>query len=367
MNSIDKIISELRLPEILKFKGGKPVVTTKDFDKRKEEIKALLQEHIYGKIPERPEHLRVEIISINNNFCAGKAPHTRLSFTVTVCGKEFSFPVSAVIPRDKKNLPAFISLNFKSEVPNEYLPSEEIADRGYAVFSFCYKDITSDDDNFSNGIAKLLSPTRRTLTSPGKIAMWAWAAMRVMDYVETLDFIDLSSVAVIGHSRLGKTALLAAAFDERFSYAISNNSGCAGAAITRGKRGEHILEITNRFPYWFAKRYAKYAADESTLPLDQHFLLAAIAPRKILVGSADEDEWAGPESEFLSAYLVSEVFEKVYGIKGLMHGGDIPKAMSVLSGGSVYYHLRHGMHYLSREDWNLYMDYVDDARKTDKK
>jgi hypothetical protein len=122
-----------------------------------------------------------------------------------------------------------------------------------------------------------------------------------MDYVETLDFIDLSSVAVIGHSRLGKTALLAATFDERFAYAISNNSGCAGAAITRGKRGEHILEITNRFPYWFAKRYAKYAADESTLPLDQHFLLAAIAPRKILVGSADEDEWAGPESEFLSA------------------------------------------------------------------
>ncbi len=367
MNTFDKIISEKSIPEVLKFKNGKPVSTVSDFDKRRAEIKALLEEHIYGKIPEKPEHMRVELESCNNSFCAGKAPHSKFKFTVTVDGKEFAFPVSAVIPRDKKNIPAFILINFRPDVPDKYLPSEEIADRGYAVFSFCYTDITSDDANFSNGIAKLLSPARRTQSSPGKIAMWAWAAMRVMDYVETLDCIDLSSVAVIGHSRLGKTALLASAFDERFKYAISNDSGCAGAAITRGKCGEHILDITNKFGYWFAKKYAKYASNESLLPLDQHFLLAASAPRKVLIGSAEEDTWADPESEFLSAYLASEVYEKIYGICGLEHGDDIPNAKAVLSRGNVYYHVRHGLHYLSREDWNLYMDYIDKTRKNGEK
>ena len=292
MTDIDKALSERTVPEILRFKNGKPVLTVEDFEKRRKEIKALLEEHIYGSFPKAPDHLGVNLESCNNGFCAGKASLSKLIFTVTVGEEKFSFPVSAVIPRDKTNLPAFVFINFRHDVPDKYLPSEEIADRGYAVFSFCYTDITSDDENFSDKVAKLLSPERRTQNSPGKIAMWAWAAMRVMDYLETLDYIDLSSVAVIGHSRLGKTALLASAFDERFKYAISNDSGCSGAAITRGKRGEGILEITNRFGYWFSKKYAKYATDVNTLPLDQHFLLAASAPRKILIGSAKEDIWA---------------------------------------------------------------------------
>ena len=367
MNAIDKIISERNIPEILKFKNGKAVLTPADFEKRREEIKALLQGHVYGNFPEKPEHMGVELDSCDNSFCAGKAPHSKLNFTVSVDGIKFSFPVSAVIPRDKKNLPVFILINFRDDVPDKYLPSEEIADRGYAVFSFCYKDITSDDEDFSDKIAKLLSPARRTQNSPGKIAMWAWAAMRVMDYVETLDFVDLSSVAVIGHSRLGKTALLAGAFDERFKYIISNDSGCAGAAITRGKRGEHILDITNKFGYWFSKKYAKYAVDEFALPLDQHFLLAALAPRNVLIGSAEEDTWADPESEFLSAHLASEVYEKIYDISGLSHSGGIPKAKAVLDDGNIHYHVRHGLHYLSREDWILYMDYIDKKRNFNKK
>ena len=367
MKIIDKMISERNIPEILKFTNGKPVVTLADFEKRREQIKSLLQDHVYGRLPEKPEHMRVELKSCDNSFCAGKAPLSKLEFTVTVSGKEFTFPVYAAIPRDKKNIPAFIFINFRKDVPDKYLPSEEIADRGYAVFSFCYKDITSDDGDFSNGIAKLLSPARRTQNSPGKIAMWAWAAMRVMDYAESIDCIDLSSVAVIGHSRLGKTALLSGAFDERFKYIISNNSGCTGAAVTRGKRGEHILDITNNFDYWFAKKYAKYAVDESSLPMDQHFLLAASAPRNILIGSAEEDTWADPESEFLSAYLASEVYEKIYNINGLSNSGDMPRAKAILGDGNIYYHVRHGLHYLSREDWILYMDYIDKKRKINEK
>ena len=261
MNSLEQIINERKIPEILKFKSGKSVSDPADFEKRRKEIKELLLEYVYGTMPPKPEHFKVELISCDNSFCAGKAPHSKMKITVTVAGEDFSFPVSCVVPKDKKNVPAFVLINFRDDVPDKYLPSEEIADRGYAVFSFCYNSITKDNDDFTDGIASLFSPVRRTQSSPGKIAMWAWAAMRVMDYVETLDTVDLSSVAVIGHSRLGKTALLAGAFDERFKYIISNDSGCAGAAITRGKRGEHILDITNRFGYWFAKRYAKYATD----------------------------------------------------------------------------------------------------------
>jgi len=367
MKTLEKIVQARKIPEILKFKSGKAVVSVSDFQKRRDEIKALLEEHVYGKFPPKPEHLRVELIKSDNRFCAGKAQYSSLKFTVTVDGTEFSFPVSSVIPMEKKNVPAFVLINFRPDVPDKYLPSEEIVDRGFAVFSFCYQDVTKDNDKFSDGVAKLLSPRRRTQSSPGKIAMWAWAAMRVMDYVETLDNIDLSSIAVIGHSRLGKTVLLAGAFDERFKYVISNDSGCAGAAITRRKRGEHILDITNRFGYWFAKRYAKYATDESTLPLDQHFLLAASAPRKILIGSAEEDTWADPESEFLSAHLASEVYEKIYGSVGLICDDEIPAAKTVLSDGNIYYHVRHGLHYLGREDWNLYMDYIEKSRKGNEK
>lgn len=367
MNTIDKIVYDRKIPEILKFESGKEVKTLSDFEKRRSEIKELLQNHIYGKFPDEPEHLDVKLEKCNNSFCAGKAPLTTLRFTVKVNGESFSFPVYSVIPREKKNMPAFVLINFRSDVPDKYLPSEELADRGYAVFSFCYEDVTKDNDDFSQGIARLLSPERRTQTSPGKIAMWAWAASRVMDYIELLECIDLSSVAVIGHSRLGKTALLAGAFDERFKYVISNDSGCSGAAITRGKRGETVLDITNRFGYWFSKKYAKYAVDEKELPLDQHFLLAASAPRNVMIGSAEDDTWADPESEFLSAYLASEVYEKIYDQADLAHYNEMPKAKAVLSNGSVYYHVRHGTHYLSREDWNLYIDYIDKERKIAKK
>lgn len=357
MNSIDKIIEERKIPNVLITKRGKAIKTAKDFDKNRAEIKKLLEEHIYGVMPERPEHLDVELLSEDRVFCAGKAPLQTLKFTVTVGNEKFSFPVRAVIPKSEKKLPAFIHINFRPDVPDKYMLSEEIAEEGFAVFSFCYKEVTSDDKDFKNGVARLLSPKRRTQNSPGKIAMWAWAAMRVMDHIETLDAIDKENVAVIGHSRLGKTALVAGAFDERFKFAISNDSGCSGAAITRGKQGEHISDITGVKGEWFCKRYEKYSVDESSLPLDQHYLLSLIAPRHIVIGSAEEDLWADPTSEFLSAYLASSVYE-LYGLTGLVHNGEIPTPKSILDKGNICYQVRHGLHYLSREDWLVYMDYV---------
>ena len=358
MNAIEKEIYKRDIPDVLTSKNGNQITSISEFEEHRAYVKKLLEDNIYGCLPKRPDHLSVELVSEESRFCAGKAPLKVLKFNLTFGDKVWSFPVNAVIPKSDKKLPAFVSINFHEEVSNRYLPMEEVIDSGFAVFSFCYHDVTRDNDDLNDGVAKFLSPKRRCLNSPGKIAMWAWAAMRVMDYVQTLDTIDLDNVAVIGHSRLGKTALLAAAFDERFKYAISNDSGCTGASMTRGKVGEDICAITNRFPVWFCKRYSKYATDVKKLPLDQNFLAALVAPRHLLIGSASDDTWADPKSEFITAYVTDKVY-KLYGLCGLVYDGDeIPTAKTVLDEGHICYQIRHGEHYLGREDWSVYMNYI---------
>ena len=360
MSNIDRLLEERDLPKLLWLNRGREVKTTRDFEKRREEIKKILQEQEYGYLPLKPDHMRIEELSVDESFCAGKAV---LKCVKLVCqyehGWEFSFPVYCSIPTKAGPHPAFVHINFSPNVPHKFQPTESIIDRGYAVFSFCHKDITSDDGDFKNGIAPRIASSRRKATSAGKLAMWAFAAMRVMDYIESLGEIDKSNVAVIGHSHLGKSALLAGGFDERFKYIISNNSGCSGAALTRGKIGEKVDMITSVFSHWFCPRYNKNAR-KSAIPegFDQHFLLALCVPRHLLVGSAEEDLWSDPASEFLSLVAVNEAYS-LFGKRGLVHNDTIPVAKTVLAEGDAMYHIRQGKHYLGLEDWCAYMDYID--------
>ncbi len=360
MSKLQEMLKMRVLPDIMRLKSGRQVKTVADFEKHKSEIQILLQEYEYGYIPPKPKHMSVEEVSCNEGFCAGKAVLRVMNLVFEFDdGKTYSFPLYCAIPTGKTKIPAFVHINFVSTVPSQGQPTEEIVDRGYAVFSFDYRAVTSDDGNFKNGIAPRLTPSRRKLNSPGKIAMWAWAAMRVMDYVSTLDCIDTDNVAVIGHSRLGKTALLAGGFDTRFKYVISNNSGCSGAAILRGKIGEKMDSITKVFPYWFCPRYAKEArAGRIPEMFDQHSLLALSVPRHVIVGSAEEDLWADPTSEYLSLVAIDDVY-RLYGKTGLVHPDDVPSPKTYLGEGDAMYHIRHGKHYLGREDWNAYMDYID--------
>ncbi len=359
MDIVEHAVKDRKIPSLLKFKNGKPVLTKEDFIPRREELKEILQSEEYGFIPPRPKHLKAKLLKEDPNFCAGKAPLTEYELSAELeDGKEASLRFFAVIPKTDGKCPAFVLINFRPDVPDRYLPSEELADMGFAVFSFCYKDAASDDNNFKNGIAPVLVKNRRSSSSPGKIALWAWAAMRVMDFVQTLDCIDHDNVAVVGHSRLGKTALLAAAFDERFKYAISNDSGTSGAAITRNKIGENVAAITNSFPFWFAPKYKKYAAAEDKMPFDQHFLTALIPPRHLIISSAEDDSWADPESEFLTCALTNDAY-KFFGLDGLIYDKEnYPKAKCTLDAGDAAYHLRHGKHYLSREDWIFFASYI---------
>lgn len=358
MSYIAKLIQERALPPLLTNLKGEKIDTTKKFEERKEELKQIIQENIYGFIPKKPDHMRVEVLESTDRFCASKAPLKKLNFIFETDGKTFSFPAYSVIPKTEGKHPAFVHINFRPDVPDKYMPSEEIADRGYACFSFCYEDVTSDDGNFRNKCAPYLCHSRRAKSAPGKIAMWAWAAMRVMDYIQTLDCIDKDNIAVAGHSRLGKTALLTAALDERFSYAMSNDSGCTGAALSRMNTGETVEVITKVFPYWFCPRYTYIAGNGLDRPFDQHFLLSLIVPRHIVIGSAELDDWADPKSEFLCLASVNEAYE-LYGMKGLVHNDEIPTAKAYLGDGDSCYQIRHGTHYFSREDWCAYMDYMD--------
>jgi hypothetical protein len=329
-----------------------------NWEERRREIIHLLCEEEYGFPPPEPVDLTFKVLEENKRFCAGKATLKKVLLTATMKNGSFSFPVYFAVPKAEGKHPFFVCINFRDHIPDQYIPSEEICDHGFAVLSFSYKDVTSDDNDWSNGLSKLIYDQHaRGKTDGGKIAMWAWAASRVLDYAYTQSNLDLTRATVVGHSRLGKTALLAGALDERFTCAISNNSGCSGAALARNKNGETIEDIYDKFPYWFCENYEKYKNNEFMLPFDQHYLIGAIAPRKVYVASAAKDLWADPESEYLSCVAASEVYNRL-GVKGFIHPPRLPQVGDVFQEGSIGYHLRDGQHYLSREDWLRFIDFI---------
>lgn len=327
--------------------------------KERAQMLDILMKEEYGYMPPKPEKTSwVQTDNYIPNFCAGKAIIKKVDITSCVNDKQFTFPVYVTIPAKEGKHPFFICINFRDCVPDRYIPTEEIIDNDFAVLSFCYNDVTRDNNDFTDGIAGILYENgKRDVDSAGKIAMWAWAAQRVMDYAETLDCLDLDCSVVCGHSRLGKTALLAAATDERFKFAYSNNSGCSGAALSKGKMGETIEDICKKFPYWFCENYLKYVKREDEMPFDQHYLAASIAPRYVYIASAKEDIWADPVSEMLTCVAISEIYEK-YGKRGFVCEERLPQVGDEFHYGSVGYHLRAGLHYFSREDWLKIIKFV---------
>lgn len=330
----------------------------------------ILQKYEYGYIPEKPEKLMWETVGEpDRSFAGGKVfPTTVRLYGTLKNGREYSFPIRVCVPEKAKNMPFFVHLNFRPSIPDKYQPTEEIIDNGFAVLSFCYNEVTSDDGDFTNGIAAAFYPDgqRKDPHAPGKLALWAWAAMRMLDYAEKVfaDKLDFSNIAVAGHSRLGKTALLCGAYDERFKFVFSNDAGCAGDALERnktvfgeGKRPETIKDITKNFPYWFCPEYLTFAEKGAdALPFDQHFLLACTAPRFLYTAMAQEDYWADQRNQFMGLYAASEYYKSL-GLDGLICPDRLPFVGESFAYGNVGCHFRPGVHSQNRTDWLGYMNF----------
>lgn len=344
-------------PELLRFENGMPITEPGQWPARREELLEILRREVYGYSPAAPDKVTGDVLNRQEKFCSGQMSMERISIVFETDLGSFSFPIQLFIPYQEQPVPVFVLLNFRPDVFDKYYPLEEIADNGFALAVIHYNDVTADADDWNSGLAGMYS---REKYNWGKIGMWAFAASRVLDYLFTRPEIDPSNAAVIGHSRLGKTALWCAAQDERFRFGISNNSGSGGAAYNRAKvpGNERICDcIPYKVPFWYCSGYPEWGNKIEEMPFDQHFLLAAIAPRYVCVGSAAEDLWAGPVQEQASCLGASPAWE-LLGLPGYIGKNEPAAVGDDFSEGHIGYHLRDGVHFLSRRDWISYMNFV---------
>lgn len=336
--------------------SGAPVT---DWALRRKELVHILEQNLFGVTPPALSPGQGTVTAVDERICAGHARMEEIDLCAETEKGPFHWPVKLFLPSKKAPCPLFLLINFSGDVYHKYFPLEEIMDHGYGLCMVYYQDITTDDGDMQNGLASMFTRPADG-TGFGKISLWAWALMRTMDYLVTRNDIDHAHIAVIGHSRLGKTALWCAAQDERFRYCFSNDSGCAGAALeqTRHEGGETADMITHVFPYWFCENYRRHALHPENRPFDQHFLLGAIAPRYVCVNSAHLDAWADPHSEQLCCAAASPAWSH-NGKDGFI-GPETPVHVNgSFHEGSIGYYLRDGIHFLSRTDWLKDMEFME--------
>lgn len=360
-------LTAAELPDPLAAADGKVAASAQDW---REHVRPgtlqMFREHIYGKRPvAKPDDFAAKVVRTDAKALDGTATLREIEITYSgPGGKGRIRPVVLTPNATDKPVPAFLLINFRKPDPEEprnrggEWPVREIIARGYATVSFDFNDVDPDrPDGFNAGVRAIFGKQPPPADAWGALSAWGWGASRVMDWLETDKAIDAEHVAIAGHSRAGKAALWAGAEDERFALVITNNSGCGGAALARGKQGERVANITTKFPYWFCANYRNYADSEDKLPVDQHQLIAAIAPRRVYVTSATLDTWADPVAEFRACVLAGPVF-RLYGLTGL-ESDTTPPPDQPMTDGHIGYHLRTGKHDLTSSDWKFFMDYTD--------
>lgn len=360
-----------QLPDVLTTAAGQKITTADDWMKiRRPEILELFRKEVYGRVPATPYQKTFKIVNQDPKAMDGAATLKQVEITIAAGEKTLVIHLSLFIPNKvAKPVPTFLlicnrdrdNIDPTRQKKSEFWPAEEAVARGYGIAAFFNGDVDPDkDDGFKNGIHGMLDGGKRPDDAWGTIAAWAWGASRCMDYFETDKDVARDKVAVIGHSRGGKTALWAGAEDPRFAIACSNCSGCVGAALSRRQvaKKETIAIINKAFPHWFDANFKWYNDNAAALPVDQHMLIALIAPRAVCVASASEDLWADPRGEFLSVVNAGPVY-KLFGKQALGDAREMPAIGEALHGDGAHYHMRQGPHNLMLIDWNFYMDFAD--------
>lgn len=379
------------VPDIMTRLNGKKVKSKKAwYHKQRPELLKYFTDQVYGKVPGRMNISEVKVWETTDNALEGLAIRKQLSLFFNKDQQSLEVNVLMYLPKNQAKAPVFVAYNFtgnhavfndpairltESWVANnpsigiinnqvteqsrasarERWPVDDIIKAGYGLVTIYYGDVDPDKIDFTDGIHPFFYEKGQTAPQAdewGSIAAWSWGLSRVMDYLEKDPLVDAKKVAVLGHSRLGKAAIWAGANDARFAMVISNESGCGGAALSKRIYGETVEIINTSFPHWFCDNFLQYNGKEEKLPVDQHMLLALIAPRPLYVASAEGDQWADPKGEFLSAKYASAVYE-LLGTEGLPIK-EMPKVNEPVMG-TIGYHIRSGKHDLTPYDWKQYI------------
>ena len=390
VNYDEAAVPKYELPDPLVKNNGKSVKSVKDWEKkRRPEIMDMLRREMYGYEPGKPAGLHFKVLEESHDALGGKATRRQVAVYFTEDESRY-MTVLMYIPNDAKGpVPAFMGMNFRGNYatttdPEVLMPTESqiedygawyqpvnrgdwgrrwpyeyVLSKGYAVVTMFYGDVDPDwNDGFHNGVHGLLDKGKpRTGESWSTISAWAWGLSRALDYLETDKDIDADKVAVLGHSRLGKTALWAGATDQRFALVISNCSGCCGSAISRRKFGETIYIVNDAFQHWFCGNFEKYSDNEDALPFDQHELISMIAPRPVYVSSGSEDNWADQKGEYLSLVGATPVYN-LYGYEGFT-STEKPVVEDPETVGRMGNHIRKGDHDILLYDWTQFINFAD--------
>ena len=361
---------------------------------RRPELLSRFLERMYGVRPAAAESptLRFSVMEPDRDMMDGRAIRRRIRISYSGPYGTNSFPVTAFIPKIGRPSPAFVHICNRDPAENidpervaksGFWPAEQIVARGYAAVAFFNGDVAPETGNpatahLSGVFPCFERPQDRTDTSWGTLSAWAWGASRVLDWIETEPLLDAARVAVVGHSRGGKTSLLAGATDRRFAMTCVNCSGCGGAKLAHIDLPEseyYAIFLSSRVTYWFCGAFQRWCMNHDRrvekidawrdrwphvaepMDFDQHELAALVAPRLLAIASATEDVGAGPLGEFHSARLASPAWE-LYGLSGLC-ADRFPSPDSPVQIGYVSYHVRTGKHDLTPYDWNVYMDFAD--------
>jgi hypothetical protein len=389
-----KLPAQPDLPDPLLLMNGDRVKTKEDWTtKRRPELKTLFQHYMYGYMPTDAVRIIAAIERVDKKYFDGKA--TKKEVTITFGPPDMpKIHLLLVIPNNrKKAAPVFVGMNFYGNyttvkdptlpLPTMWVPNnpkdikdnhaaeaargfqadtwnlEEVIDHGYAVATFYCGDIDPDRADKREGVQPHYLKKGETKPDPndwGTIAAWAWGIMRAVDYLVTDDDLDKSRIIVVGHSRLGKTALLAGAFDERIAVVIPHQAGCGGTAPSRGKVGESVKRINTSFPHWFNANFKEFNDQVEKLPIDQNCLVALCAPRPVLFTNGVEDTWANPDGQFQVLQAADPVY-RFLGVEGL-EAKQMPEPGKLIDS-KLGYHIRLGKHSMGKEDWKVWLEFVD--------